>query len=120
MAGVLKFFGGGGSAPDQTTPKASDQRNPFDFLSPARKGSTAQPSPAGAASQREQGSSSGSGSAGATPSGSQTPSLRASHSYQGEPTTPGASIPPTPGGSRAQATTGAADASVSRSRCTAN
>ncbi|GAA5910600.1 hypothetical protein JCM8208_007445 [Rhodotorula glutinis] len=113
---MLKFFGGVSSAPDQTTPKASDQRNPFDFFTPSsRKGSLANP-------QQGQGATSGgsSGTATAVPSGQATPAQRSSVSTPGvgppavsssnggaaePPATPGA-VPPTPGGTvRSQPTT---------------
>ncbi|GAA6058422.1 hypothetical protein JCM3770_000463 [Rhodotorula araucariae] len=112
---MLKFFGGVTTAPDQTTPKASDQRNPFDFFTPARKGSTTAPNSGGASAQ-----GSVPGSSAGTPSGGVTPALRASLSTQSIPTaarggvdppaTPGgtgASTPQTPGGARSQPTTGA-------------
>ncbi|GAA5940929.1 uncharacterized protein JCM15063_000923 [Sporobolomyces koalae] len=101
---MLKGFFGGVSQPqDQTTPKASEQRNPFDLLSsitPSRRASQAtgtQPPP--------------------TPgqSGLKTPTLQPRVSYSspntpgggsdGGLTTPGASVPGTPGG-RALPTTG--------------
>ena len=124
---MLKFFGGVSSAPDQTTPKASDQRNPFDFFTPSsRKGSVA--------NQGSLATSGGSsGTATAVPSGQATPAQRTSVSTPGVgapaaasssssssssngggaapadqlPATPGA-VPPTPGGTvRSQPTTGA-------------
>ncbi|BGP40423.1 Serine/threonine-protein kinase [Rhodotorula kratochvilovae] len=115
---MLKFFGGVSTAPDQTTPKASDQRNPFDFFTPSRKGSTAAPASSTAGTSAQ--GSSAPGSAVGTPSGSGTPALRASLSAQSvpaaarggggvdPPATPGgtgASTPQTPGGVRSQPTT---------------
>ncbi|GAA6060491.1 hypothetical protein JCM10212_007122 [Sporobolomyces blumeae] len=94
---MLKGFFGGVSQPqDQTTPKASDQRNPFDSL--------AAPSLTPAQSRR-----------GSTQAGIKTPTLRPSLSYTGQSqspsgfstpgagssdglTTPGATVPGTPGG----------------------
>lgn len=131
---MLKFFGGVSSAPDQTTPKASDQRNPFEFFSPSsRKGSVANAHPAAGSSGPS------SGTVTATPSGSATPAQRQSVSTPGlgspssatapagsaqaagaggaggvaldppPPTTPGSTgAPQTPGGAvRSQPTTGA-------------
>ncbi|TNY24744.1 hypothetical protein DMC30DRAFT_412982 [Rhodotorula diobovata] len=75
---MLKFFGGVSSAPDQTTPKASDQRNPFEFFSPSsRKGSVANAHPAAGSSGPS------SGTVTATPSGSATPAQRQSVSTPG-------------------------------------
>ncbi|GAA5921782.1 hypothetical protein JCM3775_001818 [Rhodotorula graminis] len=120
---MLKFFGGVSSAPDQTTPKASDQRNPFDFFTPSsRKGSVA--NQGGHLAPTASGGSSG--TATAVPSGQATPAQRTSVSTPGvgspaaassssggasePPATPGA-VPPTPGGTvRSQPTTGASHA----------
>ncbi|GAA6028308.1 hypothetical protein JCM8097_006968 [Rhodosporidiobolus ruineniae] len=111
-----KFFS---SAPqDQTTPKASDRANPFDLLAAitpgSRKNSTAHP-PAQQQQQPPQQQQQG---------GSRTPTLRPSPSYSGslsassaggffgsssssaDPSPPGSSTPVTPGGARAQPTTG--------------
>ncbi|GAA5962503.1 hypothetical protein JCM8115_002099 [Rhodotorula mucilaginosa] len=105
---MLKFFGGASHAQDQTTPKATDQRNPFDLLG-AGAGASASSS---AASSRK-----ASIAPATTPGapGARTPvrpslshaasSTRSLGSNAGsEPATPGV----TPGGSsRAQPTTGA-------------
>ncbi|GAA5913655.1 hypothetical protein JCM5296_007275 [Sporobolomyces johnsonii] len=114
------FFGGVSQAQDQTTPKASDQRNPFDFLSavtPSRKPSSAGTATSPASSHLHSQSHSHS-----VPPGTRTPTLRPSHSYTGSSgaspgahngfgsagsdglITPGASTPVTPGG-RAPPTT---------------
>ncbi|GAA5863291.1 hypothetical protein JCM3774_000844 [Rhodotorula dairenensis] len=103
---MLKFFGGAGHAQDQTTPKATDQRNPFDLL-----GANA----SSAASSRKASIASASTPTATTPGapGARTPvrpslshaasSTRSLGSNAGsEPATPGV----TPGGSsRAQPTT---------------
>lgn len=107
---MLKGFFGGVSQPqDQTTPKASDQKNPFDLLSsitPSRRTSQAGLQPSTTPSQQQQ-----------LASGLKTPTLQPRTSYSGSSTpggnsdggliTPGAtsSVPGTPGG-RALATTG--------------
>ncbi|GAA5832519.1 hypothetical protein JCM3766R1_003110 [Sporobolomyces carnicolor] len=106
MSMLKGFFGGVSQAQDQTTPKASEQRNPFDLLSsitPSRRASQAT-SPAATAA--------------ASPSQPlKTPTLQPRTSYSGATTpgansdggltTPGASVPGTPGG-RALPTTGKA------------
>ncbi|GAA5894301.1 uncharacterized protein JCM6883_003779 [Sporobolomyces salmoneus] len=101
------FFGGVSQAQDQTTPKASEQRNPFDLLSsitPSRRASQAQATSPAATSQPLK-----------------TPTLQPRVSYSGSTTpggnsdggltTPGASVPGTPGG-RALATTGKLNNSI--------
>jgi hypothetical protein len=114
---MLKFFGGASHAQDQTTPKATDQRNPFDLLG-AGAGASASSS---AASSRK-----ASIAPATTPGapGARTPvrpslshaasSTRSLGSNAGsEPATPGV----TPGGSsRAQPTTGAFSALSSQCR----
>ncbi|GAA6000117.1 hypothetical protein JCM10207_006060, partial [Rhodosporidiobolus poonsookiae] len=111
------FFGGVTSAQDQTTPKASDRANPFDFLSavtPSRKGSLASstgPPPQQPQPQQTQPPQQGG-------SGTRTPTLRPSPSYSGQlgaspgqgffdasSSTSGTSTPVTPGGPRGQPTT---------------
>ena len=108
MSMLKGFFGGVSQPQDQTTPKASDQKNPFDLLSsitPSRRASQAGlPQPTTTPSQQQQ-----------LQSGLKTPTLQPRTSYSGSSTpgsdggliTPGASgsVPGTPGG-RALATTG--------------
>ena len=111
MSMLKGFFGGVSQPQDQTTPKASDQKNPFDLLSsitPSRRASQAglpqQQQPTTTPSQQQQ-----------LQSGLKTPTLQPRTSYSGSSTpgsdggliTPGASgsVPGTPGG-RALATTG--------------
>ena len=111
MSMLKGFFGGVSQPQDQTTPKASDQKNPFDLLSsitPSRRASQAglpqQQPPTTTPSQQQQ-----------LQSGLKTPTLQPRTSYSGSSTpgsdggliTPGASgsVPGTPGG-RALATTG--------------
>ncbi|KWU47031.1 hypothetical protein RHOSPDRAFT_31164 [Rhodotorula sp. JG-1b] len=100
---MLKFFGGASHAQDQTTPKATDQRNPFDLLGASASSSAASSRKASIAPATTPGAP-----------GSRTPvrpslshaasSTRSLGSNAGsEPATPGV----TPGGSsRAQPTTG--------------
>ncbi|GAA5828690.1 hypothetical protein JCM11251_005838 [Rhodosporidiobolus azoricus] len=121
---MLRGFFSHSQPQDQTTPKASDQRNPFDFLAavtPSRKNShTSSSTPSSSSSLQPPAPSSSS-----IPStGTSTPTLRPSASYSGsfsaaqgggffgqqqqgagstEPSTPGAV---TPGGVRSQPTTG--------------
>lgn len=101
---MLKFFGGASHAQDQTTPKATDQRNPFDLLGASATSSAASSRKASIAPATTPGAP-----------GARTPvrpslshaasSTRSLGSNAGsEPATPGV----TPGGSsRAQPTTGA-------------
>lgn len=113
---MLKFFGGASHAQDQTTPKATDQRNPFDLLGAGASASSS------AASSRKP-----SIAPATTPGapGARTPvrpslshaasSTRSLGSNAGsEPATPGV----TPGGSsRAQPTTGAFSPSLAPLQC---
>ncbi|CDR40483.1 RHTO0S05e04038g1_1 [Rhodotorula toruloides] len=102
---MLKFFGGVSQPQDQTTPKASDQRNPFDFLSPASRRPSSQQTPAAAQGSRTpvgQRASSSQGHNSPTGSSSQPHSAQ---SLTPQPPTPGASTPVTPGGTRSQPTT---------------
>ncbi|GAA5992616.1 hypothetical protein JCM5350_003674 [Sporobolomyces pararoseus] len=106
------FFGGVSSPQDQTTPKASEQRNPFDLLSsitPSRRqsqsttGGTATSQPLKTPTLQPRLSYTGSGSS--TPGGG--------NNSDGGLTTPGASVPGTPGG-RALPTTGKHNPSFNR------
>jgi len=89
---MLKGFFGGvssqGGPTDQTTPKASDQRNPFDLLTPSSRRTSTTNTGTSSSSRMSY-------------SGSTTPSS----SDQSGLITPGASVPGTPGG-RALPTTG--------------
>lgn len=97
MSMLKGFFGGVSSPQDQTTPKASEQRNPFDLLSsitPSRRqsqsttGGTATSQPLKTPTLQPRLSYTGSGSS--TPGGG--------NNSDGGLTTPGASVPGTPGG----------------------